>query len=174
MPAGEPIAERPPITFHVRIKGNATGRPSVEADFGRVTVVMGANGCGKTQLLRELAHPALYPNQPLGPEHSRPFDRRPLLYIEGGRVSNPPEQIDPRQMDSQMFQRQPKVTLDSRLDRTIRELLEGQQLNESEYDAALLKWAKEGAVGPKPERGEYKIDNLAALFAEIFRHIGSS
>jgi predicted ATPase len=40
--------------FGVNVAGSADGLPHVQAQFGRVTVILGANGTGKSKLLTHI------------------------------------------------------------------------------------------------------------------------
>lgn len=59
-----------------------SGIPEVDVDFGRVTVIIGANGSGKSKLIEKLK------------ERKNDFGgARPLAYVEGGRVIKPPNTV---------------------------------------------------------------------------------
>src|SRR5437764_62321 len=66
----------------VNVAGNEQGIPRVDALFGRVTVILGANGAGKTKLLQHILL-----NKVLGQE-------KKYVRVEGTRGGSIPGQIN--------------------------------------------------------------------------------
>lgn len=140
------------LRHRVIIAANAQGRPKIDAEFGRVTAIMGANGTGKSQLLRSL-------------RSEGPFvDRLTRVLVEGGRLVHfPPD------LPTHVGSRGPlnEWNLQQRLMDILNRLLEG-RLNDTQYIKLLEQW---DGKPPKPHRGRPRINDLFQLFSEIFPSI---
>ena len=68
--------------FRVKLDGNAAGTRALDAEFGRVNVILGANGTGKSKTIIALIQQAAIFGS-----------GRPVVYVEGGRVVSPAEAI---------------------------------------------------------------------------------
>ncbi len=151
--------------FRIKVEHQeASGIPSIDVDFGRVTVILGANGAGKSRLLGWIKDNA-----------QKYFGVGiPAIYIEGGRVARIP----------------PNIYLDhseTNRHRTAADSIEAhkgkrlQLLSERIRDAFITnynkgveekvkhsdkanEWIESGMHGPPPTRPEPPLDRLGRLF----------
>lgn len=151
------------------------GTPSIQVQFGRVNVVLGSNGTGKSRVLRTLRDSGVR------------FGGRTPVYIEGGRVINVPFTLN---LDQNTFQNFGTITRAQNTFRSRRL----QSLSNRHSDAFFLldrrsaqskishseevsKWQAGGGSGPCPVVEEDAIQalfrNFSAVFPEITLTIGS-
>lgn len=155
--------------YHLSIKrGAGPGSPEVDGDIGRISAVLGANGTGKSRLfsiIRKNPH-LLTPNPAV--------EKRPFIYIEGGRVVTIPPNITLTRDTANEFATYEKALLRHQKKRTekladrIRDALFtlerlGVQEKQTHSDA-VHAWIKEGKNGDCPTRNEAPLDKLARLF----------
>src|ERR1700681_1036865 len=147
-------------SYRIEVSGNPNiGVPAIAATLGRINVILGSNGTGKSKALKQLRD--LRAN----------FGDRSPVYIEGGRVINIPHAIT---FDHQTFNEFGTFSKAQKAFRSRRFqslavrtrdaffLLErkGQQLKVAHSDA-VVEWQGAGARGPCPVLGE---DPLLGLF----------
>ncbi len=154
-------------TFRVRLDGKIVGTPALDAEFGRVNVILGANGTGKSRTISALIQQAALFGS-----------GRPVVYVEGGRVVTPAEAIQDVNSQSatekQLLDAHKKRCRGKLKDRVVsafQVLGRVGRLRKDEHYAAILKWIDAGQAGPPPGIGKPQIANLFALFNTIFPEI---
>jgi ABC-type cobalamin/Fe3+-siderophores transport system ATPase subunit len=152
--------------YRIKVEGQGNaGVPDIDADFGRVTVILGANGAGKSRLLEWIKNNA---NQAFG-------GMRPVIYIEGGRVAQIPPNLhlDHREVnfhrtaESSLKQHRTKrlQSLSTRIkDALVTHYNRGLEERGTHSDA-VTAWMAAGKNGPAPERQEPPLLRLARLFS---------
>jgi energy-coupling factor transporter ATP-binding protein EcfA2 len=152
-------------TTSITLDGSDVGITGT-VQFGRVTVILGVNGAGKTRLLQWLAR-ATFPTDPTGGPQYRFWPTRNVLYIEGNRVI----QFD-------RLRRGGSIETSRHLGRTaefevrLRSLFAKRARADTEADRvfqqALLKWYEGGQQGPGPMRDPKQIESLLGLLNAYF------
>ena len=73
------------ITYPIEVTPttHGLGMPHIKTEFGRITVLLGANGTGKSRALKAIR----------GMTASFGQENRPAVYIEGGRVITIPASL---------------------------------------------------------------------------------
>lgn len=138
--------------------------------FRRVNILLGANGTGKSTLLRELRDNA-----------GTHFARKNLIYVEGGRTialtntlalnRNNFQQFNTVDTAKNTYNRKKTQSLSTRVIDALM-LLDriGQQIKENHSDA-VHKWHTSGGTTSAPVREEPPLTKLFILFSEIFPSI---
>jgi ABC-type lipoprotein export system ATPase subunit len=152
-------------TIHV------AGVPKITGHFGRITVLLGANGTGKSRVLRRLRDTS-----------SSIFgeDRSPV-YIEGGRVIVIPNaigidlfsfnQFGTLQLAYQTF-RTNRLTPTSNRSRDAFYLLARKDaVAKEQHSDAVTEWQRNGCAGTCPSIEETQLEKLFKLFSEVFPEI---
>lgn len=158
--------------YDIKISGQkAEGIPELQAQFGRVTVILGANGTGKSRLLVFLR------------DHRRDAfgGDRPIIYVEGGRAVVIPEQIKSDFTDIRLFETHKQALkehtakrhlhLTSRIKDAIMVLIRRGEEDKAKHSDAVDRWIKAGKPGDCPERSEPPLDRLFRLFNEALPSI---
>jgi energy-coupling factor transporter ATP-binding protein EcfA2 len=151
-----------------RVKFDAKGAvPGLNAEFGRVNVILGANGTGKSKIIGALIQQAALFGS-----------GRPVVYVEGGRVVNPADTVQDinsqRVTEKQLLEAHKKRCrgkLQTRVSSAFQVLGRVGRLRKDEHYEELLKWVSSGCVGPPPEQGKPQLNNLFTLFTTIFPQI---
>ncbi|WP_139856805.1 AAA family ATPase [Aequorivita sinensis] len=144
--------------------------PEEEFIFNRINILLGANGTGKSKLLKELRDQA--PNF---------YGDRTVIFVEGGRTikltnslqlnRNNFQQYGTLQTANQTFQNKRKTTLSDRvMDALLLLDRMGQEIR-GEHSDKVNEWQKNGQNGPMPLREEPPLTKLFTLFSEIFPSI---
>ncbi len=147
-------------------------RLNTDFSFGKINVILGANGSGKSKLLVEIRDNA----------HSI-FTRsaNKIIYVEGGRAINVNGNLQLnrnnfnqfRSIDiaSQTRQEKLKSTIASRIQESLILLdVKGQEIKSNHSDK-VDEWKQNGMNGSYPERETPPIEKLINLFQEIFPKI---
>ncbi len=141
-----------------------------EFDFGRVNVILGANGAGKSTFLQELkGHIATI------------FPGAKTVYIEGGRTIKITDVLQLDHRNVQQYDRLESALqayegkrANSLADRVFDALVilekKGLQLK-SQHSDDVEKWVASGQKGECPKRKQPPLDKLFELFNEIFPQI---
>jgi ABC-type branched-subunit amino acid transport system ATPase component len=145
--------------------------PQINAYFGRITVLLGSNGTGKTRALQCLRSMS----------SSFGGENRPVVYIEGGRVIDIPPTIA---FDYQTYsefgtlQRAKQTFAGRRLSSLRQRTKDAFYLLERRSDAlkithsdAVTEWQRNGALGECPELEDDPLNRLFKMFSEIFPEI---
>ncbi|MBD0778252.1 ATP-binding protein [Maribacter sp. ANRC-HE7] len=144
--------------------------PDEEFVFNRINILLGANGTGKSKLLKELRDQA--PNY---------FGNRTVIFVEGGRTIKLTnslqltrhnfQQYGTLQKANQTFQSKRKSTLSDRvMDALLLLDRMGQEIR-GQHSDKVNEWQKNGQNGPMPLREEPPLTKLFTLFSEIFPSI---
>lgn len=147
-----------------------SGIPEVDLSFGRVTVIIGANGSGKSKLIEKLK------------EKKNDFGgARPLVYVEGGRVIKPPNSVALNRKNFNQFQNldqaeqthknQKTSELSSRIQQTLILLDRIGEVEKSEHSDLVQDWIDNGQQGDTPSRSEPPLEKLFRMFHDIFPKI---
>jgi ABC-type branched-subunit amino acid transport system ATPase component len=156
--------------FLVDIPGKpGEGVPALKATFGRVTIIMGANGSGKSRLLRALSKH--YPGR-----FGEPV--RPVVFIEGGRVMTVPGSVALNRNTINQFPSYDKVvkrhqgmlaqTIAERVQFAFFALERRTEYEKVAHSDRAESWAKAGQIGDYPSRGEAPLDALFRRFRDVF------
>ncbi len=141
--------------------------PELDADFGTRTVILGANGSGKSSLIKKLrSDPGLFGAPP-----------RPVIRVEGGRAIKLPDRLalDPQnferfgtvhQASKQHDQKRPQ-DLATRVQDALFLLDRHGDEVEKLHSRAVTKWQETGKQGPTPGVGERPLDSLFSLFSRL-------
>lgn len=149
---------------------NQPALPALEADFGRVTVMLGSNGTGKSRLL-----------QILRSKKGEFWPDRPVTYVEGGRAIQPPTTVELNRRTVDQFRNLEAATTqltslkEGKLaDRISHLLILIDQLGEKTYrdhSESATRWEELCRKGDFPEREEIPLDRLFRLFSQILPEI---
>lgn len=151
--------------METRIKLNRL--PDQEFEFNRINILLGANGTGKSKLLKELRD-----NAP------RTYAERNVIFVEGGRtimLTNSLKldghnfgQYATLQTANQTFQQKRKRTLSHRVKDALLLLDRMGQEIRGKHSDKVNEWQKNGKTGSMPVREEPPLTKLFTLFSEIF------
>jgi len=150
---------------------NGQGIPFISADFGRITVLLGSNGTGKSRALKIIR----------GMSSSFGEANRPQVYIEGGRVIAPPTMLtydyntyaefgtyDKAKQTYKNRRLSPLVQRNKDVFYLLERRSESQKVRHSE---AVSSWQATGSVGSCPAIEDDPLQRLFALFTEVFPEI---
>lgn len=158
-----------PETYQLEIDGDASaGLPRFHAELSRVNAVLGANGSGKSKLIQRLRNE----NQAFG-------GSRPVVYVEGGRVVDPPASVGLDRHNINQFQnlqhaseryvnRRRKVPLSERASELFVLLDRKGERVRTEHSDAVQEWIEGGQEGEPPKRNEPPLELLFDRFHDIF------
>jgi ABC-type cobalamin/Fe3+-siderophores transport system ATPase subunit len=134
------------------------GLPTIgEREFGRITVLLGANGSGKSRLLRALATvPRINGAQ------------RSVVYVEGGRAIRFPEHIDIGSVDASYTAAQGS-SLTTRIEKLLAMLEVERSDTVSEYQAALYRWVNVDKEDPekRPVEKPSRLKRINEVFSRL-------
>jgi energy-coupling factor transporter ATP-binding protein EcfA2 len=164
--------EEDPTTYQLTIAPDPKkGIPALQGTFGRITVLMGANGSGKSKILGAIRD--LHGSAFGGP--------RPTVWIEGGRVVPIPSHLKLTARNVAQFSdyslafKHYKQKLKGRLSDRITDILftleRRTEADKSLHSDAVSEWLKGGKVNPCPERDEPPLDKLFRLFGEVLPQV---
>lgn len=137
---------------------DVTGLPIIpEQEFGRVVVILGANGAGKSRLLHSLSRTST-----VGGEI------RPAVYVEGGRSIRLDLRDDHKgQYKARKYEQRDNLT--NRMSHMLYLLESERDADEMVHADALLQWDKSnGELKDKPTRRKSKFDELCEAFNRLF------
>jgi energy-coupling factor transporter ATP-binding protein EcfA2 len=156
-------------TYKVSIDSVPVLNRPFRAEFGRINVLLGSNGTGKSKILDAIkGNPGIFGT------------RTDVAYVEGGRTFTIPQslalskqtigyaQLDTVQQ-SHKNKRSQKLT-----DRITEALFALERQGDAEYrnhSNAVEQWAREGQKGTAPRRSEPPLDQLCAVFSSVFPEI---
>ncbi len=155
--------------YSISVSGHEKeGIPSLSATFGRVTVLLGANGSGKSRLLGFLRG-----------NRSNDFGgQRPHVFVEGGRVVSLPNhlQLDHNtvgthgtyQQALKQYNNKVGGKVVSRVHDALFVLERKGDEDRGRHSDAVSLWQEQGCKGPCPERAETPLGRLFRLFGSIF------
>ncbi|MEX0719937.1 MAG: AAA family ATPase [Balneolaceae bacterium] len=157
--------------YPIKIEGEKnSGIPKVDENFGRVTVILGANGSGKTKLIESLKK-----------KQNGFGGRRPLAYIEGGRVIKPPDTVSLNSNNFNQFKDLEKAELkhksakssdlSSRNEKTLILLDRIGETEKAQHSDKVQLWIDNGKEGEPPSRSEPPLEKMFRMFQDIFPKI---
>ncbi len=162
------IVEHESNPLSVNVTGVAeAGFPSLQVELPRITVILGANGVGKSNLLRHLcAIPEVW---------SQVVE---ITYVEGGRVMPPPStlRLDRKTIDTYGSLKQTKASHNDQRTKPLSNRIqsaffclqqEGEAVTRSHSDA-VVEWSNAGQQGDCPRRDHEPLERLFDLFNELF------
>lgn len=141
------------------------GAAAISASVKRITVLLGANGSGKSRTLRWLA------------QHFR--DATNTIYIEGGRTvslderETPQEQIKFQSSDAvdKYYVQHKKISLTKRLRALFKVIRRRMELRRIDHSRAVGAWQASGGTGVCPRLEELPDEKLVRLFNEAFSEV---
>jgi ABC-type branched-subunit amino acid transport system ATPase component len=145
----------------------AVGLPAFRGTLGRVTVLLGANGAGKSRTLNALGT-------------SGAFDDRQIVRVEGGRVATIPVDVrgnhgvEPYATYEQarvQHASQQRSGFVSRLGSALTALEKKTGHDKAVHSDAVEAWRSAGSDGPAPTREEPALEVLWRRFSEVFPSI---
>ncbi len=147
------------------------GIPGLKATFGRVTVMMGANGSGKSKILASIRD-----------SYGDAFgSARPILYIEGGRVVPIPNSLKLTRQNVNEFSdystafshysQKRTGKLSDRISDVLFTIDRRSEDDKTQHSDAVTEWLKGDQEKPCPRRDEPPLDRLFRLFAEVLPHV---
>lgn len=148
-----------------------SGMPGINANFGRITVILGANGSGKSKLLRTIRdkHRSAF-----GPE-------RTVTFVEGGRVVPIPAQLKLSPKNVAVYsnyasalrshRKKRNQKLADRISDALFTLERRNEENKVAHSDAVDAWNQGGRVAAYPEREEPPLDRLFRLYADVFPNL---
>ena len=151
------------------------GCPSMDCECGRITVLLGANGTGKSRILKRVKDS----KGALGPG-------RKCVYIEGGRVVQPlagkppivnqkrgqPQPNQPKQPTlEEQYEKSLTNLLQQRLQLVFRLLVAQSDPHKRRYFDTLRRWEKSGGEGEPPKREDTLLDRVFDRFHQVFPDI---
>lgn len=153
-----------------KIKLKTAKFPDTELALGKVTVFLGANGTGKSMLMKDFKN-----------NGDGYFSGRDIVYVEGGRTISIPSTValDRNNYNSHKTVEQSRLTHSGMrkgtLAKRVTEALilldkEGDELGIKHSDA-VSKWQENGSVGECPKRPRPPLDLLFDQFHTIFPSI---
>jgi hypothetical protein len=156
------------------VSGASPQAPAVDQPCGRVTVVLGANGTGKTQLLYRILNAA----RNVGKDKSvllvdsvRAFHEKLISVSLGSEAAsfwNKPHILE------ESYRGLRSSVIYTRIQQALRWLQHKSEVQKREYYDRLANWAREGRNGAPPEQPLTAIERVFALFTEIFPDISLS
>lgn len=145
--------------------------PTIDAEFGRVTVLLGANGTGKSTALRLLMD--------LRQSFGSPLRHR--VNVEGGRVVTLPSSLRLDQRNFEQFQEHhnplrdyqnnQRSQLSARIAHGLVVLDRRADEFKREHSDAVTAWTQGGAEGSLPECAEPPLTRLFTMFQNVFPDI---
>ncbi|RPJ54544.1 MAG: ATP-binding cassette domain-containing protein [Acidobacteria bacterium] len=149
------------------------GATPIDLEVERITVLLGANGTGKSSLIKRLCS--------LSGSFGSPT--RPVIYVEGGRVVSAPSTLaierdafgrhQTRDL-AQIRQAYESKRTQKLADRVRYALGLMDQIGEhqkAQHSDAVTRWEAAGEPGKVPHREEPPLERLFRLFAEVFPEI---
>lgn len=159
-------------SYPISISGRESlGIPNIEANFGRITVLIGANGSGKSKVLQHM----------VSMDSEFGDLRRPVTFIEGGRVINIPAEMSfdnsiynefstPTQAEHTIRQKKRAPAVDRV--RHVLFLLDRMTTDvKVQHSDAVTAWQEAGAQGACPIPEEAPLLKLFRMFSEVFPEI---
>lgn len=154
----------------MEIKIKLTRLPNQEFGFNRINILLGANGTGKSKILKEIRD-----------KSTSYYGDRKVIFVEGGRAIKLTNSLQLNQNNFQhygtlqkaytTFQNKRKRTLSDRvMDALLLLDRMGQEIRGTHSDK-VNEWQKEGSAGKIPLREEPPLNKLFTLFSETFPSI---
>lgn len=156
----------------VEIDGSETsGLPRFHTTLSRVNVILGANGSGKSKLIKQIRD-----------DRGSLAAGRSVVYVEGGRVVEPPKSVGLNRRNINQFQDLGKASTrystrreQNKLSERISELFvlldrRGERIRR-EHSDAVQEWIDRGQPNNPPDRDDLPLELLFERFHEIFPSI---
>jgi hypothetical protein len=145
--------------------------PAVDTLCDRITVILGANGTGKSKLIERMLTTAVHEGRKrnvLQIESVRAFNDN-LVHVGLGPNASQNWNHPERTHESYIASR--TQTLKDRVYGALRWLQHRSQAEEISFSRATVKWAKEGRLGDPPAEPVTAIQRAFGMFSEIFPDI---
>ncbi len=151
-----------------RIRTSRTGER--EFDLNRITVLLGANGTGKSKLLQELQGqaPTYFPNYtPVRIEGGRAIEMKDSLELDNRNFS------EFRTFDQMFngFKQRRAQTLGSRLFYGLKTLEQMGIDSKIKHSDEIVEWEQNGEIGNRPKQPEDPMSRVFEIFNDIFPSI---
>lgn len=143
-----------------------SGVPALKGTFGRINVVLGANGSGKSRLLQRL----------INTRGSIFQGFAEVVSVEGGRAIEIQPDVGASPNTYHIFtnpvsaetQHKQQTSLSQRLKQTFILIQSLHRLDKEDIADQFIKWKNSGEYPPSPEPKEFRFDKLKRMFSEIF------
>ena len=145
-------------------------KPGEKIKIERVTVLLGANGAGKSRILKEIKT-----------KLAQVLPAKKLIYVEGGRAidisttlsrrGGPANRTDSFEQLEENYVNKKDRSLKGRINDALSLLDKKAQLIKDEHSDKMHKWQSEGSKGIAPIREDLPLIKLFSLFNEIFPQI---
>ncbi|MEY8849844.1 ATP-dependent endonuclease [Psychroserpens sp. XS_ASV72] len=156
--------------YKIEISGNGRDIAKFSGEFGRINVILGGNGTGKSKLINQLK------------AHINSFGgTRPLIYVEGGRTVNIPNSLQRTNQDfnnyrtfeqtETNYKQKRNNTLTARIKDALILLEQTEQEINNKYSKEAHEWNLNGRITAFPIKPTAPLDKLFELFNEVFPSI---
>lgn len=156
--------------YKIEISGNGRDIAKFSGEFGRINVILGGNGTGKSKLINQLK------------THINSFGgTRPLIYVEGGRTVNIPNSLQRTNQDfnnyrtfeqtETNYKQKRNNTLTARIKDALILLEQTEQEINNKYSKEAHEWNLNGRITTFPIKPTAPLDKLFELFNEVFPSI---
>lgn len=145
--------------------------PSITLNCGRISVVLGANGSGKTRLLNRIMELL-----------RRGADKNRFVYVEGGRAFRDKiMNIDPNSETLKFIDHPESLQrayvdyrgseITHRIQLSLQLLKLKSRIEREQHVAKVEAWSDAGCTGPKPVKNPTSLRRMFELFSEVFPDI---
>lgn len=143
--------------------------PRANLECGRISVILGSNGAGKTQLIHQIIHKRV----------TTPGKGQSYLFIESNRkvaedlisVKIQPGNLETPEKAEAFYTQQRGANLTLRIKHSLVTLCQRKNSQKQTYYDQIAAWDRKGRQGDAPRCSETDFDKAIRLFKEIFSEI---
>lgn len=157
------------IVYPIKIEAEGSA-PAFDGELRRINIILGANGTGKSSLLRWLRENVGLNGLPDN-----------VIYVEGGRTVSPPNNLRTTRANFNRFNSLDSAeqhhsglqssSLKDRVTDAFMRLYKKGEYEKSQHSDEVTKWNRGARNGPLPERNYPPLDELFDLFNSVFPEI---
>lgn len=150
--------------------GVLEGMPQISLECGRVTVILGANGTGKSQLARRMLRQARHCFPEIAQVHGVEGGRALTISssLKGDRAFPVQRQNTSAQDRLEYATQQSSANLAMRLPKAFAWMARRTEIENSEFGRQVHKWQETGRADEMPKRPPSPFERLGRLFKDIF------